>query len=66
MTMPEFPKTRLREWHDQRILRKEFKLRELVILYKSRWSSPYTIIIVTPFGAVTLKTESRNEFKGNG
>ena len=52
--------------HDQRILRKEFKIGESVLLYnstlglfpgklKSRWSGPYTVISVTPFGAVTLK-----------
>ena len=58
-------------------MRKEFKVGELVLLYnsrlrlfpeklKSRWSGPYTIIVVTPFEAVTLKTESGNEFKVNG
>ena len=58
-------------------MRKEFNVGELVLLYnlrlrlflgklKSRWSSPYTIIAVSPFGAVTLKIESRNEFKVNG
>ena len=58
-------------------MRKEFKVGELVLLYnsrlrlfpeklKSRWSGPYTIIAVTPFEAVTLKTESINEFKMNG
>ena len=50
---------------------------ELVLLYnlrlrlfrgnlKSRWSGPFTVITVTPFGAVTLKIESGNEFKVNG
>ena len=33
---------------------------------KSRWSGPYTVVASTPFGAVTLKTNSRNEFKVNG
>ena len=33
---------------------------------KSRWSGPYTVIVVTQFGVVTLKTESGNEFKVNG
>ena len=33
---------------------------------KSRWSGPYTIVAVNPFGVVTLKTNSGNEFKVNG
>ena len=70
-------KDKTKKWHDQRILRKEFKAREQVILYnsrlksfprklKSRWSGPYTIVASTPFRAVTLKTYSICEFKVNG
>ena len=33
---------------------------------KSRRSGPYTVISVTPFGAITLKSNSGNEFKVNG
>ena len=66
-----------KRWHDQKILRREFKARKQVLLYnsrlklflgklKSRWSGPYTMLTSTPFGAVTLKTESGNEFKVNG
>ena len=69
-------KEKIKKWHDQRILRKEFKVGELVLLYnsrlrlfprklKSRWSDLYTMIAVTTFGAVTLRTDSRNEFKVN-
>ena len=69
-------KEKIKKWHDQRILRKEFKVGELVLLYnsrlrlfprklKSRWSGLYTMIAVTTFGAVTLRTDSRNEFKVN-
>ena len=58
-------------------MRKEFRVRELVILYssrlkpfleklKSRWSGPYIVVAVTPFGAVTLKTNYGEEFKVNG
>ena len=58
-------------------MRKDFKVGELVLLYnsrlrlflgklKSRWSGPYRVIAVLPFGAVTLQIESRNEFKVNG
>ena len=70
-------KDKTKKWHDQRILRREFKIEEPVLLYnsrlrlflgklKSRWSGPYTLIAVTPFGAVTLKSNSGNEFKVNG
>ena len=70
-------KDKPKRWHDQRILRKEFKVGELVLLYnsrlrlfpgklKSRWSGPFTVIAIAPFGVVTLKTKSGNEFKVNG
>ena len=69
-------KDKTKKWHDQKILRREFKARELVLLYnsklklfpgklKSRWSGPYSIVASTPFGAVTLKTNYGNEFKVN-
>ena len=64
-------------WHDQKILRREFKAVELVLLYysklklfpgklKSRWSGSYTVVASIPFGAVTLKTDYGDEFKVNG
>ena len=70
-------KDKTKKWHDKKIMRREFKAGELVLLYnsklklfpgklKSRWSGPYTVIASTPFGEVTLKIDSRNEFKVNG
>ena len=70
-------KDKTERWHDQKILRKEFKVGELVLLYNSRlllflgklksiWSGPYKVISVTPFGEVTLKANSGIEFKVNG
>ena len=70
-------KDKTKKWHDQKILRKEFKVGKQVLLYnsklklfprklKSRWSGPYTVVASTPFGAVTLKTHSGSEFKVNG
>ena len=64
-------KDKTKRWHVHRILRKEFKVGELVLLYnsrlrlfprklKSRWSGPFTVIVVTPFRALTLKTEEMN------
>ena len=66
-----------KRWHDQKIMRREFKVGEQVLLYnsklklfpgklKSRWSGLYTIVASTPFGAMTLKTDSGSEFKVNG
>ena len=70
-------KDKTKKWHDQRILRREFNVGELVLLHnsrlrlfpgklKSRWSGPYIVIEVTPFRVVILKTNSRSEFKLNG
>ena len=54
-------KYKTKKWHDRKILRKDFRVGELVLLYnsklkrflgklKSRWSCPYTVVAVTPFG----------------
>ena len=70
-------KEKTKRRHDQKILRREFKEGELVLLFnfrlklfprklKSRWSGPYKVVTSTPFGAVTLKTEFGSEFKVNG
>ena len=69
-------KDKTKKWHDQKILRKEFRVGDQVLLYnsrlklfpgklKSRWSGSYTVVAVNPFRAVTLKTNSRDEFKVN-
>ena len=66
-----------KKWHGQRILRREFKIGESVLLYnsrlrlflgklQSRWSGPYIVVAVALLGAVTLRTNSRDEFKVNG
>ena len=70
-------KEKTKKWHDQKILRREFKEGEKVLLYnsrlklfprklKSRWSGPYRVITSTKFRAITLKYESGSEFKVNG
>ena len=70
-------KDKTKRWHDKRIMRKKFKAVELVLLYNSRlklfpgklklrWSGPYTVIAVTPFKAMALRSYSGNEFKVNG
>ena len=70
-------KDKTKKWHDKNILRKEFKVGKQVLVYnsklklfpgklKSRWSGPYIVAVSTPFVVVTLKTDSRSEFKVNG
>ena len=70
-------KDKTKKWHDQRILRKEFREGDQVLLFnsrlrlfpgklKSKWSGPYTVIASTTFGTVTLKSDDGEEFKVNG
>ena len=70
-------KDKIKKWHDQKILRREFKAGDQVLLFnfilklfpgklKSKWSGPYTVVSSTTFGAVTLKTSNGEEFKVNG
>ena len=59
-------KDKTKKWHDQQILRKEFKAGDQVLLFnsrlrlfpgklKSKWSGPFTVVSSTQFGAVTLR-----------
>ena len=70
-------KDKTKKWHDQRILRREFKAGDQVLLFnsrlelfpgklKSKWSGPCTVVSSTQFGAVTLRTSDHEEFKVNG
>ena len=70
-------KDKTKKWHDQRILRTEFKEGDQVLLFnsrlrlfsgklKSKWSGPFTVVSSTQFGAVTLRTSNHEEFKVNG
>ena len=70
-------KDKTKKWYDQRILRREFKAGDQVLLFnsrlrlfprklKSKWSGPYTVVSSTTFGAVTLRTSNHEEFKVNG
>ena len=70
-------KDKTMKWHDKRIMRKEFREGDRVLLFnsrlrlfpgklKSKWSGPYTVVSSTTFGAVTLRTDAGEEFKVNG
>ncbi|XP_031394316.1 uncharacterized protein LOC116205794 [Punica granatum] len=70
-------KERAKRWHDRNILKREFLPGQKVLLYnsrlklfpgklKSRWSGPFVISNVFPYGAVELKSEDDRTFKVNG
>ena len=76
MIGPKSTKIKQKKWHDQIILRREFKAGDQVMLFnsrlrlfpgklKSKWSGPYTVVSSTNFGAVTLRTSNHEEFKVN-
>jgi hypothetical protein len=70
-------KDRTKKWHDKRILKKEFKVGELVLLFNSRqrlfpgklhsrWSGPYEITEILQNGALEIKSKSNELFTVNG
>ena len=71
-------KDRLKKWHDELISRKSFKQGDQVMLYdsklhlfpgklKSRWTDPFLIHHVYPYGAVDLlNSKDSRVFKVNG
>ncbi|KAK8928912.1 hypothetical protein KSP39_PZI017560 [Platanthera zijinensis] len=71
-------KERTKKWHDARLTLKEFKTGQLVLLFnsrlklfpgklKSRWSGPFIVTQVHPYGVVTICNEKDgSEFKVNG
>ncbi|KAJ1701516.1 hypothetical protein LUZ63_001295 [Rhynchospora breviuscula] len=63
--------------HDRNISRREFKEGDLVLLFnsrlklfpeklKSRWSGPFRVVKVYPFGAVDICDKNSEPFKVNG
>ena len=70
-------KERTKAWHDKFIARKEFSPGQQVLLYnsrlrlfpgklKSRWSGPFTVTKVFPYGAVEVTHPEKGTFKVNG
>ena len=67
-------KDKTKKWHDQRIMRKEFREGDQVPLFnsrlrlfpgklKSKWSRPYTVMSSTTFGTITLRTDAGKNLK---
>ncbi|CAL9011890.1 unnamed protein product [Prunus brigantina] len=71
-------KDRTKKWHDKHILKKEFYVGQSVLLYnsrlklfpgklRSRWSGPFTVLTVYPYGTVEIKNDrDGTTFKVNG
>ncbi|XP_009760768.2 uncharacterized protein [Nicotiana sylvestris] len=71
-------KERMKFVHDKKILKQEFKSGDLVLLFnsrlklfsgklKSKWSGPFKVVSVSPYGAIKLESEEGNRtFKVNG
>jgi hypothetical protein len=71
-------KERVKLWHDKRILKRSFEPGQLVLLFnsrlklfpgklRSRWSGPYEVMKVYPYGAIEIRNmKTGNTFKANG
>ncbi|XP_073030622.1 uncharacterized protein [Primulina eburnea] len=70
-------KEKTKRWHDQNIVHREFLVGQQVLLYnsrlklmpgklRSRWSGPYTITEVFPYGTVEITSDATGAFKVNG
>ena len=67
-------KEKTKAWHDKHIVRKEFEPGQQVLLFnsrlklflgklKSRWSRPFTMTQVFPYGGVELCTQRKGALK---
>ena len=70
-------KERTKKWHDKHISKKEFHEGDRVLLFnsklklfsgklKSRWTGPYVVKMVYPYGAVGIAKDEEASFKVNG
>ena len=61
-------------WHDKHIIKKEFYEGDLVLLYnsrlklfprklKSRWSGPFKVVKVHPYGAIDIANDKKKALK---
>ncbi|RDY10962.1 hypothetical protein CR513_04442, partial [Mucuna pruriens] len=58
-------KQKIKQFHDNQILRKEFRL--IASKLRSRWDGPFVITNVFPYGVVELQDETTNStFQVNG
>ena len=69
-------KEMMKRWHDKHIHWREFRVSDLVLLFNSRlkllprklhlrWSSPFEVKKVHPYGAIEVGMEATGTFKVN-
>ena len=69
-------KERKKAWHDKHIMRREFASSQQVLLFNSRlqlipnklrskWSGPFTVVQVFPYGGVEILHPKKEHFKVN-
>ena len=67
-------KEKTKAWHDKHIVRKEFGQGQQVLLFnsklkhfpgklKSKWSGPFTVVQVFPYGGVEIMHPNKGQFK---
>ncbi|XP_027076946.1 uncharacterized protein [Coffea arabica] len=70
-------KKKIKYWHDKHIIPKQFQIGQEVLLFnsrmrlfpgklKSRWSGPFEVTQVYPYGAVEVANSRNERFKVNG
>ncbi|XP_021740077.1 uncharacterized protein LOC110706463 [Chenopodium quinoa] len=70
-------KEKTKVWHDKHISKREFKEGDKVLLFnsrlklfpgklQSRWTGPFTVKKVFPYGAIEISNDNGEPFKVNG
>ena len=70
-------KKKTKFWYDKHIIRKEFEPSQQVMLFnsrlklfpvklKSKWSGPFTVVQVFPYGGVIIMHPEKGHVKVNG
>ncbi|XP_057520824.1 uncharacterized protein LOC130801081 [Amaranthus tricolor] len=70
-------KEKTKRWHDKGLIRRSFEVGQLVLIFnsrlklfprklKSRWTSPFKITRVFPYGSIELSNAKGETFKVNG
>ncbi|XP_070003175.1 uncharacterized protein [Nicotiana sylvestris] len=70
-------KDKMKYLHDKYTRGKEFKVGDMVLLFnsrlrlfsgklKSKWSGPFEVVGITPYGAIDLKNKNGEVFRVNG
>ncbi|XP_074306303.1 uncharacterized protein LOC141641545 [Silene latifolia] len=74
---PKIYKDQTKKWHNAKIMKKDINVEDLVLLFnskvkvfpdkfRSRWSGPFKVTNIFPYGAFELWSEECGTFKVNG